>query len=156
MVGLPFRLLLCFYAGLGALFLEAPVQPALSQQVATCELTGLDGDPDMYYVGVYSQFIFSDDFQVTSNVPVKLSFGRINTVSEPAAITRETTAIGNLRHLDLGIARMMDWFDKTNPSAAVDAQNVVGSTSNYRVLGYIRQLSAPGEYSYSVTVNCLM
>ena len=59
----------------------APVQPALSQQVSTCELTGLDGDPDMYYVGIYSQFIFSDDFQVTANVPVKLSFGRINTVT---------------------------------------------------------------------------
>ena len=126
-----------------------------SQEIPSCSITGLE-NVGMNYISVYNQFNFGDRFQVNANVPVKLSLSNIGTNSEPADISRSTHAIATLMHERLLIYTMVDWATKTSSSPAVDAQNLIGSLEGYRLRGYVRQLSSPGVYSYSITINCLL
>lgn len=126
-----------------------------SQEVSSCSITGLE-NVGMNYISVYDQFNFSDRFQVTANVPVKLSLSSINTNSEPDNIYRSTHAIATIWHERLVIRTMTDWATKFSSSPAVDAQNLLDTPEGYRIRGYVRRLSAPGFYSYSITINCLL
>lgn len=137
------------------MFFNCP--PISSQEeVATCEIKNLENVNGMSYLDIYAQFYFSENFEIYANAPVKLSLSSVNVVTEPEEITRNTRVIVNLRHLDQDISHMVDWVTKDAGSVATDAQNSLNNDSRYRVWGYVRNLTAPGEYSYSLTINCLL
>ena len=132
------------------------VHPVRGQEIlSTCSLNELGAD-GVNYIQRYSAFNVYDNFELNANIPVKISLSSVRTAVEPSSITRDTRVILNVRHLDQGISHMTDWVTKDEGSAAFDALNSQNGSSHYRLWGYIRNLTAPGEYSYSVTINCLL
>ena len=130
--------------------------PAHGQEILpTCSFNNLGAD-SVRYIQQYSAFNVSDSFEINANVPVRISLSNIGTAAEPSSITRDTRVILNIRHLDQGISHMIDWVTKDEGSDPFDAINSQNNDSRYRLWGYIRNLSAPGQYSYSVTISCLL
>ena len=132
---------------------------AQEEFVPSCSLSGIEELPPSSILQRNGRTWahFSDWFEVTANVPVKLSLSSITVISEPTGLTMNTRPTVNIRDIDNGIARILStWAYKDSASSTANAQNVIDQPSRYRVDGYMYNLTAPGLYKYSVTVNCLM
>ena len=131
---------------------------AQEEFVPSCSLSGIEELPPSSILQRNGRTwaLFFDWFEVTANVPVKLSLSSITVISEPTGLTMNTRPIANIRDIDNGIARILSWASKDSASDTASAQNIIDQPSRYRVEGYMYNLSAPGLYKYSVTVNCLM
>ena len=141
-------------------FLLNPTEiKAQEEFVPSCSLSGIEELPTSSILQRDGRTwaIFNDPFEVTANVAVKLSLSSITVISEPTGLTMNTRPIANIRDVDNGINRMLSpWASKDSASSTANAQNTIDQPSRYQVLGYMYNLSAPGLYKYSVTVNCLM
>ena len=142
-------------AGASALIIF-PANAVYCEEVATCSIIGLNNEATVSYISVYHQFNWYDHFSIEANSPVKISLSNISTISEPSNITTNTNPMATIRHERLRIPTMLSWAYKTSGSPAADAQNLVGTSDSYRLRGYVRGLSVPGTYSYSITINCLL
>ena len=142
-----------------SLFLNPTEIKAQEEFVPSCSLSGIDELPTSSILQRDGRTwaIFNDPFEVTANVAVKLSLSSITVISEPTGLTMNTRPVANIRDVDNRRNRIFSiWAYKDSASSTGWAHNTIDQPSQYQVVGYMYNLSAPGLYKYSVTVNCLM
>ena len=141
-------------------FLLNPTEiKAQDEFVPSCSLSGIEELPTSSILQRNGRTwaIFNDPFEVTANVAVKLSLSSITVISEPTGLTMNTRPVAKIRDVDNRRNRIFSiWAYKDSASSTGWAHNTIDQPSQYQVVGYMYNLSAPGLYKYSVTVNCLM
>ena len=161
-------------AGLGAAGLLLVNLPALAQlsndtstfngEVAATCLFDLQDTTSLTYNSSYNYFTGGREFDLTTNSPnIRMSLSQISVGSEPTPISSEVYKVVSLFHregnLYTNIAATNNNRNLSDP-LVLSASNV----NTFRVSISVmttdrvdnRYLLAPGNYSYSVTLSCLL
>ena len=131
---------------------------------AVCSFNGLEENTQMNYQAFNNSLFGIEDFTISTNVPlVRLNISSVTTNSEaPAANGATILAVADLHQSQSGVWRRV--AGSTKNTSETRAPSDYSQDNNLRITPWITTNNPingvyqlmPGNYSYSVTISCLL